>query len=88
MPMLYFERVRMLLFAPRAGNDFGRSEDILVCRCADFPVGKASVARQPMELPTRPAGWKTCATADKNVCATSSYPFKAYVNVSVFLWLN
>jgi len=49
-----------------------RSAGFPTCRFADFPVGRASVARQPLELPQRPAGWKTCGTADKNVCATNT----------------
>jgi hypothetical protein len=58
------------------------SADIPVCRCANFPVGEVLVARQTLELSPRFAGWKTCGTADKNVCATR---VGASTNLSKFI---
>ena len=59
----------MLLFVPR--TIFGRSADILVCRCAGFPTCGTRRSFQRLSCYRRFADWKVGATADKNVCATS-----------------
>jgi hypothetical protein len=55
----------------RAASSSERSADILVCRIADFPVGKA---RKPpaWRVWLRSADKNVGDTADKNVCATGS----------------
>ena len=59
----------------RAGHSgcvaFG-SADILVCRFADFPVGRAPVVRLRRFQTESAAGWKTRETAGWKACATEA----------------
>jgi len=55
-----------------ASSSVSRGAGFPACRSADIPVGQPC---EPLSAPSRlprPAGWKACATADRNVCATGS----------------